>query len=251
MKKQFIIMLFSAIVAKSANSQEINTDSISKTQKKNELWLNLTPAIIVLSGNYPYDSEFSLYYKRNLNKGWLRLGVEAINYAQPLISQQPTYKVYNDTIRILEFNNHKQNSYTGNLGWEYRFKGLYLTKYMGTDLKFIYEQYFRINSEWIQTLDTLTGLWTSANSGGNWTPPALISEYQALRRGIGISAFAGVILPLSAKFSLAAQSNLLGTYMISNVEVTNYTRNQNWKYTVNTFNFRQRILHQINLVYRF
>jgi hypothetical protein len=233
----------------SQNIKNLQIADTSEFPRKNEIWFDVMPVFMAMATN-PWDNAgFSLTYKRRIGKQWLRLaGMFNPNYIR---HEYGISQMINDSTIMERMRIHNQNSAGGRLGIEYRKNWRIFTPFIAFDAVFHYARqnydvhnaFYRVSGppalpEIAPDRDNLIG-----RSDRFFT-----STRESYFTGIGIGF--GLILPLSHRWSIAAQGTLQAG--VEKLTITNHnlmvgqptqTRNTN-------ILFDQRPIHELNIIFQ-
>ncbi|MCD6069164.1 MAG: hypothetical protein K0S33_3990 [Bacteroidetes bacterium] len=133
MYKILIIASFCFFCSRISAQQE---DSIRTY--KNEIGLNLVPAISLLSGSFGNNTNHSLQFKRQLTeKIWYRAGLGYLTNRNPVESVSPTYTLAGETdstYAVTYSNSYVQNEFRIMQGIEFRFGKKRIKQFTGMDM---------------------------------------------------------------------------------------------------------------------
>lgn len=238
------VLLFFIIVSATGQNDSISlsADSTSQRQytKKNELYLNVSPALIPMVGGSSELVKYSIKYKRrdkNLNHAF-RIGFNYIKTADPVSYKQYTYD--NDSTMILQ----KTASFTSSniwidFGWEFVKYYKRFEQFYGADLVL---GHYENNTSVHQEVYSLNNNLYMQSYYEN-------IDYGQTEDRIGISPFVGLKYHISQYFSFAIQAGVDVSY---NMIRATSTKSGNTDYS--SIDFRlgtPAFINDVSLVYSF
>jgi hypothetical protein len=256
MKKQLFLMgMFFCLIGIEIKGQK---DSLLK----NELGLNLIPAVRVLSGD---DSGIrrknALYFKRKISRHFFyRASLMIVVTRNNSLNDPFKYAVVGENDSSLFVRYYQRQ--TGNelrlfQGIEFRWGKRQLNQFGGVDLFAFQSKDHHVDkfSEWNES-----NIHTSSNGTSYFMPysesffqaDSVIADYTIHHKGFGVNPFYGVMFELHRRFYLSAQLgvNLTFSYNETKYEIDNYQYTRYGPFLNLDFT-TEGILNNFSLFYRF
>ncbi|MDQ3191546.1 MAG: hypothetical protein M3Q58_08130 [Bacteroidota bacterium] len=249
MKKLLLIFILAPTLSFSQEPIAFFEDTIGP---KNEIWLTFTPLVqSIIADGIPFKAEFGLMYKRRLNnKYWLRLG-GLVSPPQNIHEQNGYDVIIGDSLLYSTTGIRKNQYFAGLLGVEYRTTVGKLTKFVGADLLFKYEDKLLNVVEQIHIIDSVSPL---PDRYRHIRPIGEQNELYNERKtniGGGLGFVAGLAYPVTDRISLSAQIYMDMVFSSGEIETFDKTTGEHQKSRgYGQMEFSQR-LFQANALYRF
>lgn len=252
MKKIIAILLlaqaFSAVGQEQAQDQL--PDSVETAKYKNEIWVNGISFFLALAQSPLIFPEYSLMFKRNIGKSWLRLGA----YGSPPFDDfsYGIQRLVNDS--TLEERTRVSNIYHVGFraGMEFRKQKKLVEPFLAMDAVFDYR---RSNSVFFNSYYSVSNNVPFPEIDYTRTKfiersADLYKESSTVYFG-GLSVSGGLILPVSNRIALSAQAYLHIGYSYNPLMRTELPGGETIKLETGEIEFHQNLIQEINFIYRF
>jgi hypothetical protein len=252
--KKILLLLVLGTLPSLTYSQEI-TEVLTEEDtldRKNEIWFTITPMVqAIIGAETLYQPEFGLMYKRHLKgRYWLRAG-GTFSPQQDFTYQSGYDVLVNDSILINTSSRSGGYHYAGILGIEYRKSTGKLTRFIGGDLIFKHQTNTRRINEQTYRIDSIAPFPERHRYIMPIGDPEELYWERRTYMGGGFGFFAGLMYPLTERFSVSAQ--LYMELLLTTGEIERNDRTTGIQATQRGFtqiDFNQR-LFQANILYRF
>ncbi len=245
-------MAFILLTTSFSNAQENQTmlDTAEYMGKKNELWVNGMTVVLALANQPLYFPHYSLMYKRNIGKYWLRIGAQA---SPPIdMYEYGMSRIINDSTIVERYRINNRFNAGARIGIEYRKQWKIFTPFIAFDAVFdytrnrrdIYDATYSIANQPVFPDVEIVRSGLISKSDRLFT-----SKRETFIYGIGVAA--GLILPISEKWAISTQAYMLAGLSDERLKNQNFITGESFRSTAFNFDMDQRLIHEINLIFRF